>query len=173
MDGRIKGATMAAKEIKVAAADTAAPRKSSKLLIILVAAVLVAVLGVGGTVAYLVTKKATPDKKAAEAHEEVEPIFLPLDPFTVNLKGTQERFTQVAITLMIIDPKAVEPIKARTPVLRDRILRVIGKKTPEDMLSPEGKEKLAAEVLASVKESLPDALRKGVKEVLFTNVIVQ
>lgn len=163
---------MAAKDIKATEPATE-PRKRSKLLITLLAAILVVVLGVGGTVAYLVTKKSTPDKKAAEAKEEVEPIFLPLDTFTVNLKGTQERFAQVAITLMITDAKVIDPIKARTPILRDRIIKVIAKKTAEDMLSTEGKDRLAAEVLSSIKESLPESLRKGVKEVLFTNVIVQ
>lgn len=163
---------MAAKDVKAGAAEPGAP-KGKKMLLLLLGALLLAVLGVGGTVVYLVAKKSAPDKKVVEAKEEAEPMFLPLDPFTVNLKGAQERFTQVAITLMITDAKVVEPIKARTPVLRDRIIKVIAKKSSEDMLSIEGKEKLASEVLASVKESLPEALRKGVKEALFTNVIVQ
>jgi flagellar FliL protein len=166
-------ATKEIKEMKGSAVEPTVPRKSSKMLIMLIALVLVTVIGGGGAVVYFLMKKPTTDKKSVEAKEEQEPVFLPLDPFTVNLKGTQERFTQVAITLMIIDPKAVDPIKARTPVLRDRILKVIGRKSAEDMLSAEGKEKLAAEVLASVKDSLPETLRKGVKEVLFTNVIVQ
>lgn len=165
---------MAGKDGKSEASGENGPKKGSKIVILLLAALLIAVLGGGGGVAYLVLKKPPADKKKAEeAREEAEPIFLPMDPFTVNLKGGQERFVQVTMTVAITDAKASEPIKARTPVLRDRVLRIIGKRTAEEMLSPEGKEKLSAEILAGVKEALPEALRKGVKEILFTSLIVQ
>ena len=150
-----------------------APKKSSKIIVLLLVALIVVVLGVGGVVAYVINKKATPEKKVEEHKEEVEPSFLPMDSFTVNLKGNQERFAQVFLTISITDPKDVEPIKARSPILRDRILRIIGKKTAEDLMTSEGKEKLANEILVGIKESLPAEMKKSVKEVLFTNFIIQ
>ena len=165
---------MAAKDASKEEKPAEAPKKTSKVVVLLLAAVLVAVLGVGGTVAYVLTKKPSTEKKAKEEeHKDEELSFIPLDSFTVNLKGTQERFAQVFVTLSISDPKTAEPIKARQPVLRDRILKIIGRKTPEELLTSEGKEKLAKEILAGVRESLPADLRKGVQEVLFTNFIIQ
>lgn len=160
---------MAGKDDK--GADT--PKKTSKLVVLLLAAVLVAVLGVGGVVAYVLTKKPAVDKKEDPKEVQAELQFIPVDPFTVNLKGNQERFAQIFISIAISDPKIAEPIKARQPILSDRILKLIAKRTPEELLTGEGKEKLAAEILASVKDALPEPMRKGVKEILFTKFIIQ
>lgn len=160
---------MAGKDGKIDAGE-AAPRKSNKLIVLGLALVLGIVLAGGGAVIYaLMAPKATAEKKK----EDPEPIFLPLDSFTVNLKGANERFAQVTVTVAIIDPKAVEPIKARMPILRDRVLRSIGKKSAEELLAADGKEKLAADILGAIKESLPEPLRKSVKDVLFSGLIVQ
>lgn len=167
---------MAGKEAAKDDKGAEAPKKTSKLVVLLLAAVLIAVLGVGGVVAYILTKKPTADKKVKEDEpkaEQAELQFIPVDPFTVNLKGNQERFAQIFISIAISDPKIAEPIKARQPILSDRILKLIAKRTAEELLTGEGKEKLAAEILASVKEALPEAMRKGVKEILFTKFIIQ
>lgn len=165
---------MSAKPAKDDKAAGEPPKKSSKLIIILLIAVLAAILGVGGAVMYILSAKnhATEKPAKVEPHEE-ELIFVPMESFTANLRGNQERFAQVFVSIAVSDPKAAEPIKARTPILRDRILRIIGKKSSEELLTSEGKEALAKEILDGVKEALPESLRKGVKEILFTNFIVQ
>lgn len=164
---------MAGKET-AAAAEAPAPKRTSKLLVISLGALLLAVLIVGGAIVLVLkSKSSAPDKKVEEKKEEVEPAYMAMDPFTVNLRGNQERVAQLSISLAIVDPHAVEPIKARTPVLKARILAIISTRTAEDLLSPEGKEKLMKEVLSAVKDNLPEALRKGVKEALLTNLIVQ
>ena len=160
---------MAVKDGKIEASPPAL-RKSNKLIVLgLALALVLAVLGGGAAIYALFSGRPGADRGRADP----EPIFLPLDSFTVNLKGANERFAQVAVTLSIADYRAVEPIKARMPILRDRILRTIGKKSAEDLLAADGKEKLSADILAAVKGALPEPLRKGVKDVLFSGLIVQ
>lgn len=152
----------------------AAPAKKSKArLFIIIGVVLVLLLGGGAAMMMMSKSKAGAHGEEAKKEEAHELVFVPLDSFTVNLAGNQERFAQIMISLSISDPKAQEMVKSRAPLIKDRVLKIIAKKTAENLLSPAGKEKLAKEILESVKESLPAEARKSVKEALFTNFIVQ
>ncbi len=146
-----------------AAAPAEAPKGGgNKKLIIIIAAVLVLVLGGGGAALLLMKKKAPADDEeggeAAPSHQEAPahaapkpgtpPVFVPLDPFTVNLSDKDvDRFAQVGITLEVIDAKTADQIKAYLPAIRSNVLMVLSHKTSAELLSREGKEKLAREVL--------------------------
>ncbi|OYU26035.1 MAG: flagellar basal body rod protein [Burkholderiales bacterium PBB2] len=146
-----------------AAAPAEAPKGGgNKKLIIIIAAVLVLVLGGGGAALLLMKKKAPADDEeggeAASSHQEAPahaapkpgtpPVFVPLDPFTVNLSDKDvDRFAQVGITLEVIDAKTADQIKAYLPAIRSNVLMVLSHKTSAELLSREGKEKLAREVL--------------------------
>ena len=156
-----------------AATDAAevAPKKGKKKLIIIIAAV-VALLGmVGGGAAVYMKKKAAAEaaaaaeaddeegdgadtgKKAAakEAHKKDEkhtpPVFVPLDPFVVNLADREaDRFAQVGITLEVADAHVGDEIKAYMPAIRNNILLLLAHKSSQELMEPEGKELLAKEV---------------------------
>ncbi len=141
-----------------AAEPAAAPAKSKMLLIIIVALVLVLILGGAG--AFFLLKKSgqsegedaeekTPAPKVeSHAAPKVPPAYLPLDNMVVNLADPGgERVAQVGVTLEVIDVKSVEAVKAYLPVIRSGILLQISKRTAEEMLNPEGKEKLAESIL--------------------------
>lgn len=146
-----------------AAAPAEAPKGGgNKKLIIIIAAVLVLVLGGGGAALLLMKKKAPADDEeggeAASSHQEAPahaapkpgtpPVFVPLDPFTVNLSDKDvDRFAQVGITLEVIDAKTADQIKAYLPAIRSNVLMVLSHETSAELLSREGKEKLAREVL--------------------------
>lgn len=153
-----------------AATDAAeiAPKRGKKKLIIMIAAV-VALLGVagGGASIYIVKKKAAAEA-AAEAEDEdgegsgrklaakdshkkdekhLPPVFLPLDPFVVNLADREaDRFAQVGITLEVADAHVGDEIKAYLPAIRNNILLLLAHKTSAELMEPEGKEELAREV---------------------------
>jgi flagellar protein FliL len=167
-----------------AATDAAelAPRRGKKKLIIIVAAV-VALLGiVGGGAAVYLQKKAAAEA-AAEAEDEdgevadaahkpaakankkdekhVPPVFVPLDPFVVNLADREsDRFAQVGITLEVADAHVGDEIKAYMPAIRNNILLLLAHKTSQELMEPEGKEQLAIEVrresLRPMGHELPD-----------------
>ena len=75
-------------------------------------------------------------------------MFVPLDPFTVNLADKDvDRFAQIGITLEVIDAHTSDTIKAYLPAIRSNVLMVLSHKNSADLLSREGKEKLAREIL--------------------------
>ncbi|MBI5924064.1 MAG: flagellar basal body-associated FliL family protein [Aquabacterium sp.] len=151
-----------------APAEGDAPKKGPKKLIIIIAAVvLLLVLGGGGAL-FMMKKKAAEAEAAAAAEEEdgghakpakeakkpehkgdkaAPPAFVPLDPFVVNLADRDsERFAQVGITLQVDDAKMSEEMKAYMPAIRNAILLILSHKSSEELLSQEGKHKLAEEI---------------------------
>ena len=150
-----------------ATADAPAPKKSKKTLIIIVAAA-VLVLALGGVAAMLLMKKKPVDEgdgdEAAEAHPaktavkhdpKAVPIFVPLDPFTVNLADKEaERYAQVGMTLEIGDAKLGDQIKTYMPAIRHAILMVLADKTASQLTDRDGKLKMAREVQRDVSRVL-------------------
>lgn len=151
-----------------APAEGEAPKKGSKKLIIIIAAVAVLLAG-GGGVFFMMKKKATDEEAAAAADEEgggdhakpakqakkpehkkdehTPPAFVPLDPFVVNLADRDsERFAQVGITLQVDDPKVADELKVYMPAIRNAVLMILSHKSSEELLSTEGKQKLAEEI---------------------------
>ncbi len=150
-----------------AAADAPAPKKSKKMLFIIVGAV-VLVLVLGGVAAMLMGKKKHADEgegdEAAEAHPakaavkhdpKAMPIFVPLDPFTVNLADKEaERYAQIGMTLEIADAKVGDQIKNYMPAIRHAILMVLADKTASQLMDRDGKLKMAREVQRDVSRVL-------------------
>jgi flagellar protein FliL len=134
------------------AGDAPAPPKSKKLIIIGVAVVvLLAVLG-GGYV-YIVKQRAAADEDEPVATKKAvphgPPTYLPMDNMVVNLADPGgEKVAQVGITLELTDAKATEMVKPYMPAIRSGVLLLISQRTAEELLSKEGKEKLAQDVLA-------------------------
>lgn len=194
------------------AAEGAAPPKGggSKKLIIIIAAVLVLVLAGGGAALMLLKKKPAEDgeegaeaaeapvKAKAHAKSDKPPTFVPLDPFTVNLADKDvDRFAQIGVTLQVEDPHFADQIKAYMPAIRSNVLMVLSHKTAVELLTREGKDKLAKDIMReSVRpmgieldddddeEAAADAPKKKKKkkkahvespitQVLFSNFIVQ
>ena len=75
------------------------------------------------------------------------------------------------------DPEIGDKLKAYTPKLRNNIMMLLSSKKASDLLSREGKEKLAAEIRDMVNDVLePGSAGKKdapAKEVLFTSFIIQ
>lgn len=154
-----------------APAEGEAPKKGPKKLIIIIAAVvLLLVLGGGGAFFIMKKKAAEAEAAAASADEEdggdgakpakeankpehgkgdhaTPPAFVPLEPFIVNLSDRDsERFAQVGITLQVEDPHMADEMKAYMPAIRNAILLILSHKSSEELLSAEGKQKLAQEI---------------------------
>ena len=156
---------MSAAPAATATADAAPAKGGKKKLIIIIAAVLVLVLGGGGAAMVLMKKKpaegeddadgghakteaAEPAKAKAKRDPKHPPTFVLLDPFTVNLADKEsERYAQIGVTLEIDDAKTADELKTYMPAIRNNILMVLAHKTAAEMLTREGKEKLAKSIL--------------------------
>lgn len=135
----------------------AAPAKSKKMLIIIVAAVLVLAIG-GGAAFFMMKKKAASEEEGADDHAPVAaaahdshktpPVYLPMDNMVVNLANPGgERVAQIGVTLEVLDEKAATLVKGYMPTIRSGVLLLVSKHTAEELLSAEGKEKLATDIL--------------------------
>src|SRR5438093_9473574 len=139
-------------------ANPAPPRKRSKR--ILLALVAVALLGGGGAAAWFFLKpQAHPADGKAEAvaaEKKSPPVFVTLEPFTVNLQSENgDHYLQAGIVFQVTDDKAVDAMKTYMPVIRNRLLLLLSSKRPSDLAALDGKQKLVAELVVAARESLP------------------
>ena len=169
---------------KAPAGDAAAaPPKSKKMLVIILVVVLVLVLG-GAAAFFLLMKKGGEDEfaeedaapaKAAKVDLKSPPTFLPLENMVVNLADPGgNRFAQVGITLQVDSAATADAVKAFMPSIRNGILLILSQRTTEELLVVQGKEQLAADIIAEVSRQLGFNTRKNpVQAVLFSSFIVQ
>jgi flagellar protein FliL len=152
-----------------AAAEAAPAPKGKKKLILIIAGVLVLALAGGGAALVMSKKKAAAAEAELDAEEspapvakqapkfdpKAVPVFVPLEPFTVNLADRDaERYAQVGITLEIDDPKTGEMLKVYMPAIRNHILMAIADRTAGELMGREGKAQLADKVKREVSRTL-------------------
>ena len=129
--------------------EAAAPARKSKLPLMIIAAVLIAG-GAGGGAWFFANKGGHDPAAAAEAQRKAalrSRVFLPLDPFTVNLADTREtRMAQVAVVFEVENQGLADDIKAVMPRVRDRILSIVSSKQARELLSVEGKLQLTNQI---------------------------
>lgn len=168
-------------------AAAAAPGGKSKLMMIVGAAVLV--LGLGGGAGWYfmhgsddaaaATKKGghdeddKPEKKKKK--KEATPEYVQLEPFTVNLQPENgDQYLQIAFTLQVDGAEQAEVIKTNMAKVRSRVLLLLSGKKASEINTIEGKQQLAGEILAVVKEPFSKkADEQEVSDVLFTSFIIQ
>ena len=174
-------------------AAVAEPPKSKKMLMIVVLVVVLGLAAAAGGWFFLSKKNAA----ALDEEEEEEvavvvetsgpPTYLPLDNMVVNLADPGgERVAQVGVTLELTGVLEVERVKAYMPTIRSDVLMLVSQRTADELLSKEGKEKLAEDIQAAASRHFgkaapakKDPKKKGangvnpVRGVLFSSFIVQ
>ncbi len=105
-----------------------------------------------------------------------DPVYFPMEPaFTVNIEdGFATRFLQVEINLMYRDTSTGDRLSKVMPHIRNDILMLLSAKTREAISTPEAREALQAELVASINAVLSENTgRGGVEAVYFTKFVVQ
>lgn len=149
-----------------------APKKSKKLIWIVLAVVLVAA---GGGGAFLWTSgHAGPARK--EAAKPLPTQYVAMEPsFVVNLADTDAvRYLQADVQLATRDPETRKALEEQSPAIRNRLLLLFGQQTASQLIQRSGKERLQEKALAEVKavlkkEGAPDK----VDAVIFTSLVTQ
>jgi len=105
---------------------------------------------------------------------------LPLESFTVNLADPEEgRFLRATLALGVEgqlptiargDNKPVETSQVSMATIRDSIITVLAQCTSNQLLTPDGKAKLKADLINSLNRDVPE-LRA--RDVYFTEFLVQ
>lgn len=163
----------------------AKPAKGKKMLIIILAVVILLVVAGGGAAFFLLKKKGADaegegEEEAAPAKAKIDlkspPTFLPLENMVVNLADPGgNRFAQVGITLQVDSLATGDAIKAFMPSIRNGILLILSQRTTDELLQVQGKEQLAADIIAEVSRQLGFEGKKQnpIQAVLFSSFIVQ
>lgn len=155
------------------AKSAAKPARKGRKGLLVVVMLLVLAGGGGGGAWWWLNRNA--GAAQANAPPSRPPIFMNLEPFTVNLLGEEgERYLQTSIVFQVADEKAVEAMKAYLPVIRNRILLLLSGKRPSDLATPAGKAKLVEEVTGAVRDSIPGTTpERGIVQAYLGAFVIQ
>jgi flagellar FliL protein len=158
------------------------------LLLAVITGVVIATLGIGGVVYYLVRTGHLPTQHAVvtQKSEEIVPVAthaLVLEPLLVNLAGAGGgSYLRVALTLRVADVADKKGAQSKdeksndgksddeVAAVRDTVLTVLGRQTADDLLATDGKERLKAAMKIALAEH-----NTGLKvmDVFYTDFLVQ
>ena len=149
------------------------PGKSKKKLFILLGALVLAGLAGGGSYYYFFMMD-----KSASAPAEVKaeaPIFLPLEPFTVNLQpGGRNRFLHVAVTLKMADAASQAQMTQYLPEVRSRVLSTLSNREAESLATPEDKTRLSGEIMQALSQPFgANTPQQKIASVMFITFMLQ
>jgi len=191
---------MAEKEDKDLDLDVEQGKSKTNLLIIIL---IVVVLAVGGGVAalFLLSGDDSEGDKDSAKSENATPvkanaIYANLRPtFIINFQDTRKaRYVQIDLSALTRKQSVVDLLTEHSPVIRNNIITILSSQTYEELNTRAGKEKLRAELLDSINQTIeaeltntppkaedsdnaaPAALPPGTKyveEVYFTSLVMQ
>ncbi|MDA0691999.1 MAG: flagellar basal body-associated FliL family protein [Nitrospinae bacterium] len=156
--------------------DDQAPAKKSSLKMIFILLVVLSALGGGGYYAYITyfneqAPAAVASKESAQQEAPNLGVMFPLDPFVVNLAGSEgKRFLKVTVSLELSAPEVHVEVKENLQKITDSILVLLSSKNFEDVYSVQGKFKLKDEITTRVNRFL---VLGHIKEAYFTEFIIQ
>ncbi|WP_373002933.1 flagellar basal body-associated protein FliL [Sulfurimonas sp.] len=170
-----------------------AEKKSSNMLMIIIIVVLILIIIGGAVVALLLMggdEEATMNQSAPQANERSDSqpkkssgnynnsrklndigILYPLDTFTVNLKSDSgRRYLKVTMSLELEGDELSLELDNKSPVLRDRVIRILTSKSLEEISSKKGKQKISEQIMDTLNAMISDGRIKGI---YFTEFVVQ
>ncbi len=168
-------------------------KKSSKMLIIIIVVLFLTII-IGGIVMFLLmgddeempsNNRQTQEMNAPKKHVSSGPstqydnsrqlneigILYLLDTFTVNLKSDAgRRNLKVTISLELEGEELSLELDAKSPVLRERIIRILTSKTLEEISSKKGKQKVSQQIMDALNVMISDGDIRGI---YFTEFVIQ
>jgi len=170
-------------------------KKSSKLLLIIIIIVLILIIVVGAILAIvLLGSDDTPaqqqvqnapqqqvvqaPRKAVSNTGELASrrlssigVLYPLDTFTVNLKSDSgRRYLKVTMSLELDGQEISMELDNKSPVIRDRVIRILTSKTLEEISSSKGKQKVTDQIMDTLNAMISDGQIQGI---YFTEFVIQ
>lgn len=154
----------------------AKPSKQISLKVALIALLVTGALG-GGVAWYFLSNQqnAAHEEAIAKPQPPKPPIFAALEPFIVNLQPEMgEQYLQIAMTLQVADQLQADQVKLYMPLIRSRLLVLLSSKRPSELTSPDGKTKLAEEIIKVLNEPFSaGSAQVEVTSVFFTAFVIQ
>ena len=171
-----------------------APEKSKNMLMIIIIVVLIliiiggaitAILLIGGDEEKVVEKNTSVNKEKSISRNRSSSnsnyedsrqlsdigILYPLDTFTVNLKSDAgRRYLKVTMSLELEGEELSLELDNKSPVLRDKIIRILTSKTLEEISSKKGKQKVSKQIMDTLNSMISDGQVRGI---YFTEFVIQ
>ncbi len=98
-------------------------------------------------------------------------VLYPLDTFTVNLKSDSgRRYLKVTMSLELEGAELSLELDSKSPVIRDRVIRILTSKSLEEISSKKGKQKISDQIMDTLNAMISDGQIKGI---YFTEFVVQ
>ena len=150
----------------------AAPAKRGKARWLIALVMLVLIAGASGGAWWYLRGSHEPQAKSTAVKP---PVFHSMEPFTVNLlEENGDHYLQVAVVLQVEEDKVTEQVKTYLPIIRNRILLLLSGKRPSELATPEGKERLVAEILKATREAIPGTTpERGVTSAYLGAFVIQ
>ena len=99
------------------------------------------------------------------------PIYYIMEPFIVNLTDNKgDRYLKVVLQLELSDQLLADEFRLLQPKIRDSIMDLLKTKSYEEMMDPNGKQRLREEIVMRVNSF---ATRGKVLKVYFTEFVIQ
>ncbi len=168
-----------------------APKSSKKMMIIIIAGVvLLLIVGIFAGMFFggffdddaqqtEISQSAGDDSQAKEGEETEdtgELSYWPLEPhFVLNFEGkSKARFMQIGLEVSTTNAKSYAAVQKHLPVIRNEIVLLLSGQKYEEMVTPEGKEQLRAELIETINNILKKRkAKKGIDNIYFTSFVMQ
>ncbi|KGT89711.1 flagellar basal body-associated FliL family protein [Enterobacter cancerogenus] len=153
--------------------------KRSRLRTLILIFLALSLLATGGGVAYwfwLEKQSISTDVPKEPVIEKVDPVYVPLNTFTVSLKPTEEeadRVLYLGITVSFIDSQSSATLAKFMPEYRSRLFMLFTQQTYETLSTDEGKHQLIAEIQTALSQPLPHQQAITPAEVLINEFILR
>ncbi|PHM48282.1 flagellar basal body-associated protein FliL [Xenorhabdus miraniensis] len=139
--------------------------------------ILIAVLGaaIGGYSWWTMSQSANNSSEKTKVINA--PVFMNLEPFTVNLIDDEDHFDRVlyvGVTLRLSDEKTRQRLHDYLPEIRSRMLLLLSRQKATELAKDDGKMRLVAEIKQTLNPTLiPGESDQEITDVLFTTFILR
>ena len=183
---------MADEDLDLDSGEEDAPKSSKKMMIIIIiGVVLLLIVGVLGGMFFggffdsepapaetsqTVDSELEGNAEAGDPEGITEVSYWPLEPaFVLNFEGkSKARFMQIGLEVSTTSEKSYAAVKKHLPVIRNEIVLLLSGQKYEEMVTPEGKEQLRAELIETINLILKKhKAKKGIDNIYFTSFVMQ
>jgi flagellar protein FliL len=141
------------KQVPTAPAMAEKPKSKKKLLLIVIGVVALSVAGAAGW--YFTAGRHKTEPAKTQPAVALQPIFVALEPFTVNLQGGESaQYLQVGLSFKIFNPELQDKIKLSMPEIRSKLLLLLSSKHASELSTLTGKKNLVGEIIADTDDIL-------------------
>lgn len=154
-------------------ADT--PKKSRTRRFVWIGLLALALIAIAAGAAYYFLSKRSPASNETPVAVVEVPIFVALEPMTVNLQPNgRSRFLHVAVTLKMTEPKSQSQVTQYLPEVRSRVLTVLSNRAADSLGTVEDRALLAEKIMAALNQPFAANLQpQKIASVMFTTFMLQ